>query len=486
MDHEVFISYHHSDKKIADAISHSLEANCINCWIAPRNVTPGVVFEEAIVQAISSCKIMVLVFSSETLLSSHVKNEVTVAFNRKITIIPFKIDDSKPSGTLEYYLQSVHWIDAMSPPLYKHIFSLVKTSKEVLKSSAADIKLPDKLLKRLPFKQPIKKPIKTVYINWKVIAYTSILIILALCYFIFSRVSDLEMAESYVDQKDWSNAIKYFDQAIEKGVPDAYAGKGMLYKEGKGVLRDLGKAAELFRIGASKGSSECRVRLADNLLVSKDNSPADKLLHSNPLNESEKAKSEINNIKNPNKAENAEKCTIMTSKFGFTAKVPKEWQIWNQQTIGAMPANVSNKIPGFEKPNPSFLGMVIEKIKGGQLELVWCGDVTDKFADNVSIITLSKDSSYNPANNKATDINVFLRTMYSDDIADIKQKEIQIGAEKVLFLEYVSGALPESITVQYMIPSKDFDLWITGNFAKGSYDKNKQVLTGIISSIEKK
>ncbi len=41
MEHDVFISYAHEDKAIADAICAKLEENKIRCWIAPRDITPG-------------------------------------------------------------------------------------------------------------------------------------------------------------------------------------------------------------------------------------------------------------------------------------------------------------------------------------------------------------------------------------------------------------------------------------------------------------
>lgn len=40
MAHDVFISYSHEDKAIADAICHKLESVRIWCWIAPRDILP--------------------------------------------------------------------------------------------------------------------------------------------------------------------------------------------------------------------------------------------------------------------------------------------------------------------------------------------------------------------------------------------------------------------------------------------------------------
>lgn len=52
MAYDVFISYASKDKIIADAVYARLEASAIRCWIAPRDITPGTSYGEAIIEAI--------------------------------------------------------------------------------------------------------------------------------------------------------------------------------------------------------------------------------------------------------------------------------------------------------------------------------------------------------------------------------------------------------------------------------------------------
>jgi len=47
MAHNVFISYSSIDKDAAEAVRSILEENGISCWMAPRNITPGLSFAEA-------------------------------------------------------------------------------------------------------------------------------------------------------------------------------------------------------------------------------------------------------------------------------------------------------------------------------------------------------------------------------------------------------------------------------------------------------
>jgi hypothetical protein len=41
---DIFISYSSIDKEVADKVCSILEENGISCWMAPRNITPGVPF----------------------------------------------------------------------------------------------------------------------------------------------------------------------------------------------------------------------------------------------------------------------------------------------------------------------------------------------------------------------------------------------------------------------------------------------------------
>jgi tetratricopeptide (TPR) repeat protein len=125
MAHDVFVSYSVKDKTTADAICASLEANGIRVWIAPRDVMPGSDWGESIIDAIHESKVMILVFSANSNASPQIKREIERAVNKGVTVVPFRIDDVMPSKTLEYFISTQHWLDAFTPPLEKHLDSLV-------------------------------------------------------------------------------------------------------------------------------------------------------------------------------------------------------------------------------------------------------------------------------------------------------------------------------------------------------------------------
>jgi hypothetical protein len=130
--HDVFISYAQEDKPIADAVCAKLEARHIRCWIAPRDIPPGKSFPEAIIEGIEDGKVVVLIFSSFANKSPHVTRELTNAVNKGRIIIPFRIEEVLPSKSMEYLISVPHWLDAVSPPLEKHIDLLIRTVESII------------------------------------------------------------------------------------------------------------------------------------------------------------------------------------------------------------------------------------------------------------------------------------------------------------------------------------------------------------------
>lgn len=126
MTHDVFISYPSQNKPLADAICAKLEAEQIRCWIAPRDILPGQNYAEALLKAIDSCRVFILVFSDSTNKSPHIMSEVQRAFNNNRVIIPFRIEDISPSTALEYYIGNAHWLDALTPPADHQIDTLAR------------------------------------------------------------------------------------------------------------------------------------------------------------------------------------------------------------------------------------------------------------------------------------------------------------------------------------------------------------------------
>jgi len=135
--HDVFISYAHVDKPVADGVCAKLESRNIRCWMAPRDVPPGMDFPAAIIKGIEGSRVMVLVFSSHSNASPHVLREITSAVNKGIIIVPFRIENITPSKSMEYLISVPHWLDAITPPMEQHFDQLALTIERILSDTSS-------------------------------------------------------------------------------------------------------------------------------------------------------------------------------------------------------------------------------------------------------------------------------------------------------------------------------------------------------------
>jgi hypothetical protein len=134
MSHDAFISYSTHDKATADAACAALEASGIRCWIAPRDIMPGAEWGEAIIDAINHCRVLILIFSANANESPQIRREVERAVSKGVPVIPLRIQDIAPTRSLEYFIGTVHWLDALTPPLETHLRRLVETVKTLCRS----------------------------------------------------------------------------------------------------------------------------------------------------------------------------------------------------------------------------------------------------------------------------------------------------------------------------------------------------------------
>src|SRR5271168_4469137 len=107
----IFISYSSKDQDIAETICQALEARGHACWIAARDVQPGENFQEAIVRALRSARVMLLVFTSNANNSDEIKKELVLASRHRVTVVPVRVEDVVPNDAFSYELATRQWID---------------------------------------------------------------------------------------------------------------------------------------------------------------------------------------------------------------------------------------------------------------------------------------------------------------------------------------------------------------------------------------
>ncbi|MGA9722529.1 MAG: serine hydrolase, partial [Candidatus Binatus sp.] len=129
MAHDVFISHSARDKPVADAVCAKLESHGIRCWIAPRDIRPGMEWGAALLEAIDGARVMLLVFSSHANGSPQISREVERAVSKGLVVVPVRVEDVKPTGNLEYFLGTPHWLDAITPPFERHLDYIAESAK---------------------------------------------------------------------------------------------------------------------------------------------------------------------------------------------------------------------------------------------------------------------------------------------------------------------------------------------------------------------
>jgi len=132
MAYDIFISYCHDDKSIADAACAVLESEGLRCWIAPRDILPGSEWTESIIDGIAGAKAMVLIFSRRADQSPQVRREVERAIHHALPVVPVRIEDVMPGKAMEYLISTPHWMDALTPPLEAHYRQLATSLKMLI------------------------------------------------------------------------------------------------------------------------------------------------------------------------------------------------------------------------------------------------------------------------------------------------------------------------------------------------------------------
>ena len=284
--HDVFISYSSKNKNVADAIVSDFEQNGIRCWYAPRDIRPGEEWVTAITKALETSKALVLVYTDESNNSRQVMNEIAVAFNAGITIVPFKLSNEQMSSELEYYLTRVHWLDAVSKPLQENITALREYIDVIIKTPNGALPLRTKTALEMVSEEEeaeenhnktVKKIVLSAVVTIVILAIVGIITMYRLdihaqeqayadalvTYYETTDIQDFGLEGSFVylsdrfpdsyyflgkmyeRRDDYETALEYYQQG-EKSSNLCLLGLGNLYLTGDAVEQDYVTAKSYF------------------------------------------------------------------------------------------------------------------------------------------------------------------------------------------------------------------------------------------------
>lgn len=110
---EVFISYASSDFAFAAEVCRYLEENGVACWIAPRDIERDILpYPEALQHGLSQVRAVIVIVSEMANLSVHIPRELDIALERKLVVVPIRLENVLPTGQLNYLLRTCQWLNA--------------------------------------------------------------------------------------------------------------------------------------------------------------------------------------------------------------------------------------------------------------------------------------------------------------------------------------------------------------------------------------
>lgn len=116
LKYDVFISYSHCDRKVAEALCGYLESRGLRCFIDYRDIPRGAFWARIIPPALRASAVMVAVYSDDYNRSVQVERELAIADNSGIPILPFRLSDHPFGDAKSYYFETLNWLDAFPDP----------------------------------------------------------------------------------------------------------------------------------------------------------------------------------------------------------------------------------------------------------------------------------------------------------------------------------------------------------------------------------
>ena len=256
MEKEVFISYSHVDQIIADGVCGYLEQNNISCFISSRDIPKGVTWAKVIPKALRNSKLMIAIFSRDFNLSEETDSEISIAANRHIPILAFRIADEDFDGLKEYYLTKSNWIEAFPEPekqfgkLLNSVQILLNKTERCPISPIANTSSDEaegylNRAKDLIFGiNQNKDKTKGSFLLRKAakLGHCEAEYLLGMSYF-----------EGIGISQNWEEAREWLSKSVAHGYPNAMYQLGFMFHYGIGTEPDIMKALELYTNSADLG-----------------------------------------------------------------------------------------------------------------------------------------------------------------------------------------------------------------------------------------
>ena len=303
IQYDVFISYSRKDYvdeaghiipgNAVSEIKELLKKNNISYWFDEEGVYSGETFAEKIATNIEKSLMVLFLSSYNANQSKWTSKEISAANMWKKHIIPVRLDDSAYNKTVMLYISDLDFVE-----YYKNKEEAKKSILDSILHAKAEYEA--SLRKQEQERQEAarrKKEQEQRESKQKAQKVKNICLILALCFgvlfvgsvsfhIIFRTQQNtinvdeigvdeigyeekkeltpeelLRIGNEYYDDKNYIEAIKYFQKAAEKGNANAQYNLGCCYEYGKGVSVDYTEAVKWYRKAAEKEYADAQFNL---------------------------------------------------------------------------------------------------------------------------------------------------------------------------------------------------------------------------------
>ena len=127
MSAEVFISYASEDRgRILDLVER-LRGAGVSVWIDQMGIEGATMWSQEIVEAIDSCKVLILAISQRSTESENVVKELALASERRKKILPVCLDSSGIPKTMEYQLAGIQRVEYVEGEEEQGLLAMIRS-----------------------------------------------------------------------------------------------------------------------------------------------------------------------------------------------------------------------------------------------------------------------------------------------------------------------------------------------------------------------
>ena len=157
MAYDVFISYSRKDLSLIEPLVKDIEKRAnVKCWIDWNGIESGSQFEDVIIKAIDSVKVVLFFMSENSINSDYAKLEVNYAYNTSKKVVPIVLDGGSLRGWFLFKFGSVDFIDVKQERQYNKLIN------DLTSWCGTEAPTPKPIPKSKPTpKQPTPTPIPT-------------------------------------------------------------------------------------------------------------------------------------------------------------------------------------------------------------------------------------------------------------------------------------------------------------------------------------